>query len=421
MDPKSTALVAVSADGSLEAQGSSDRATLGRRAGQWAVHFLAEDVGLLVADEPEGLRSRVVLAGEVVSRTSVTELLGAIASFAWTGELRIVTREVGRTAIIDRGIVTHASSDAPEDRLGELLVRLGVVDRGMLSALVGDLGPSRRMGRLMVERGLLTESELFKYLQLQAKEIVFGMLQVHEGVFAFLGRPDLGPLGPLVHLPLQAILLEGVQRIDEMQLFRSRIPSREVVVEAQAKRGLGDSNPGARPSIEPLAIRVLSLCDGKASIEDMMRELQMDEFEVTRVVYHLLTGGHVQIRQSGTLRKLEVDEASERFGAILKLVFDAANDEGKLKETRETLRDWLGVSGFGGLVEGALRDDGTLDSAVLAQTLDQPGSEQPIESLHRTLHELVCFALFSATASLPRERELALSREVNNRLAQLKL
>ena len=42
-------------------------------------------------------------------------------------------------------------------------------------------------------------------------------------------------------------------------------------------------------------------------------------------------------------------------------------------------------------------------------------------ALHQALHELAAFALFAATTTLPRDQELALSRDVNTRLKRLRI
>lgn len=39
-----------------------------------------------------------------------------------------------------------------------------------------------------------------------------------------------------------------------------------------------------------------------------------------------------------------------------------------------------------------------------------------MDALHQALHELAAFALFSAAATLPRDQELTLARDVNRRL-----
>ena len=47
--------------------------------------------------------------------------------------------------------------------------------------------------------------------------------------------------------------------------------------------------------------------------------------------------------------------------------------------------------------------------------------ENPMEALHQALHELSAFALFAATTTLPRDQELALSRDVNTRLKRIRI
>ena len=48
-------------------------------------------------------------------------------------------------------------------------------------------------------------------------------------------------------------------------------------------------------------------------------------------------------------------------------------------------------------------------------------ADNPMEALHQALHELAAFALFAATTTLPRDQELALSRDVNTRLKRIRV
>ncbi len=53
--------------------------------------------------------------------------------------------------------------------------------------------------------------------------------------------------------------------------------------------------------------------------------------------------------------------------------------------------------------------------------LERSESDRPLEALHQALHELAAFALFSATTTLPRDQELILARDVNQRLKRIRL
>ncbi len=58
---------------------------------------------------------------------------------------------------------------------------------------------------------------------------------------------------------------------------------------------------------------------------------------------------------------------------------------------------------------------------LVVNALDDIQAEHPLEALHQALHELVAFALFSATTALPRDQELVLARDVNQRLKAIRI
>jgi hypothetical protein len=66
-------------------------------------------------------------------------------------------------------------------------------------------------------------------------------------------------------------------------------------------------------------------------------------------------------------------------------------------------------------------EDGALDSEIVVNAMMGIQVENPMEGLLQALHELSAFALFAATTTLPRDQELALSRDVSQRLKKIRL
>ena len=161
------------------------------------------------------------MAGEIVSRTSVLELINIVATTGWSGDLHVFSPAAHRVLGLDHGALKHAGSDHPDDRLGQVLYRNGVLGKAQLDSILAEVDPERRFGQLVVERGYLTQEVLFSQLQKQVEQIFFGSLLVREGTYLFL-QPDESAEPPVhaVHVSIQSLLMDGVQRIDEMALFR---------------------------------------------------------------------------------------------------------------------------------------------------------------------------------------------------------
>jgi hypothetical protein len=219
-----------------------------------------------------------------------------------------------------------------------------------------------------------------------------------------------------LHLPVQSLLLESVQRIDEMAYFRERIPSGDVrpVMTENALRTT------MRESLRPIAM----LVDGSRSILDIGRELRLDEFEVTRQVMQLLQLGCVEVKEQPKLTRENVERIVKQLNEILREVRDTVERHGGSKGAKQvlwTLQTWVMQSEIASFFGNAARLDGDISVDATLRQLQGARLETPLEELHRAAHELVSFAMFCASPTLPREAERALSKWVNQRLSRMRL
>ncbi|MEM1415664.1 MAG: DUF4388 domain-containing protein [Myxococcota bacterium] len=397
--------------GQASVAGSALAERLRKRRGRYA---LAVDAAGLLLFKPEGVEApRVQMAGEILTRMTVMEVINVIAQAGWRGDLHVIG-EGTHILRLDQGVLKAAISDAEETRLGEVLYRSGVISREALEEIIESVG-EEHFGEIAVRRGLLDAQALYAQLQRQAEAIFFASLLEAEGTYVFV-QPldDLEHGGTTIHVPVQGLLMEGVQRIDEMALFRERVPSPsfcpEPAPEAAAPKNLED---GAR--------NVLALCDGERSIDELARITGLGEFAATRAVYQLVQAKMVVLKAPRAVDPRKVEELVARFNEVLQDIFMAVATYGGLGQTRATLHAWIQGSGYAPYFGEGVDDLGMIDAAHVGRAMQGVDSERPMEALHQALHELAAFALFSATTTLPRDQELTLARDVNVRLKAIRL
>jgi hypothetical protein len=315
---------------------------------------------------------------------------------------------------LDRAALKYASSDSPNERLGEILISRGIITEEQLAEGLKRQSPGKRLGQILVEQGDLKNEELFKYLGVQTEQIFYSALMVREGSYLLVQPPEDAEPPPItLHLPVQGLMLEGVQRIDEMALFRERIPNGNicpVTVET-----------GARYELEGALIPVAALINGKRTILDIARSLHWGEFQTTKAVYQLLQLGYITLRTSSKLDRALVTSLVNRFNDVIREIFEAVSRHGSGAETRERLSAWIQGSGYSSYFGEELSQQGSIDPERVIAALEQFEVERPLETLHQALHELAAFALFAATPELPRSAELALAKYVNQRLKDIRL
>lgn len=408
----------VAQDGTLSADGAPARELLSSHAGRYRI--VEGPPGVLVlerSDGAQGSRARVLAMGEIIGKTTMLELITMIMNNGWRGELSVFDATSTRRLTIDQGALKTANSDVPSERLGEVMVALGVITPDQLARCVLSTSRERRFGEIAVEMGFVDQKLLFQMLQAQAERIFQASLLVTDGRYVFCLPPD-DPEAPntQLHLPLQAMLFESVQRIDEMAHFRERIPSgdmRPVLTDAASRITFGES-------LRPVAV----LADGQHSIVDIGRELRMDEFETTKKVMQLLQIGCVELQEQQTLSRESVDAIIKQLNEVMREIRDTVERHGGSKGVKQllsTMHAWIRDTEIGRYFEAAIKLDGDVSTDATLKQLTALRLQRPLEELHRAAHELISFAMFCATPTMTREAERALSKWVNQRLSRMRL
>ncbi len=101
----------------------------------------------------------------------------------------------------------------------------------------------------------------------------------------FLRGLDRSKLPAVLALDTQAMLLDGLRRLDEMEMYRTRVPDSEVKPKRTGKQG----------AIEVEHQNLLALADGKRTVSELATSTALGEFETTKIIYKLLEAGYVEI------------------------------------------------------------------------------------------------------------------------------
>src|SRR5690554_5079250 len=155
-----------------------------------------------------------------------------------TGCLSVTDRSKFGQIYFERGRITHATIVNRRDRLGDLLVRDGLITHAQLREAVesqaGD--PDRRLGELLVERGVLTAEQLERFIRIQVEEAVFSLFTWSRGSFFFEVDQYPEPTETKLSINPESLLLEGARRVDEWGLIEKKIPTFDLIFDADVDR-----------------------------------------------------------------------------------------------------------------------------------------------------------------------------------------
>lgn len=241
-----------------------------------------------------------------LKEASLPDVIQLLALGRKTGCLAVADRQNFGYTYFDDGRITFASIVNRRDRLGDLLVRNGRISDAQLREAVdrqaGDR--DRKLGEILVELGMITRAELEEHIRVQVEEAVYYLFTWSSGTFNFeVGvRPEREDF--LVSINPESLLLEGARRVDEWSLIAKKIPTLDIVFEADQARL---QEAGVRLSDEQELI--LPLLNGRNDVQDVVDESGLVEFEVGKAIYGLLSAGFA--RRVGTSATQQSEKVSD--------------------------------------------------------------------------------------------------------------
>ena len=345
-------LLRVDVTGTVHPVGRAASQELRARAGEW--RLAPSTASVLFMRRPERPGAAILkLAGEVKTPGALCDIVALIAQSNWKGELVVLDERRVRSLFFDGGNVIGAHTNVPEERLGETLYRFGVVTRDQLDkAVAASTTSGKRLGETAVDLDFVSREQLYPMMARQVEEVFYAAIHVGDGMFYFFDRYDETALGRRHNLNAGMLLMEGARRMDELAYFRERIPNENYVPVPKDT---------AKKVPDPLAA-IFAECDGKRSIAQIGRRIGQLEFEVTKAVYQLVSGGFLTV----TAPRPQGPEAIiEGFNPALLEIHAKCDEAGKGAELRDGLARFAtggGVydplfQGAGPLPDGSFRPD----------------------------------------------------------------
>src|SRR4051812_17622769 len=188
----------------------------------------------------------------------------------------------------EKGKISYASIVNRRDRIGDMLVKAGQISQEQLQSAIDVQGKQRekRIGDLLVDLGFLSRERLHEHVRIQIEEAVYLLFTWNEGTFNFEVdvRPERQDL--LVSINPESLLLEGARRVDEWSLIEKKIPSFDVVFDADWRKLAVVELP---LTAEQQA--VLQHIDGRCDVTHIVEGSGLVEFEVGKALYGLLSAG----------------------------------------------------------------------------------------------------------------------------------
>jgi tetratricopeptide (TPR) repeat protein len=254
-----------------------------------------------------------------------------------TGCLSVADRSRFGQIYFDKGRITYARIVNRRDRLGDLLVREGIIAQEQLDDVLQHQSrePDKRVGELLVEHRFLTRADLTRFIRIQIEEAIYHLFTWTRGNFFFEvdERPEAADI--VVSINPESLLLEAARRVDEWSLIEKKIPSLDLIFEVERERVVtSDVELTAEQQ------QIVLLLDGTRTVQEIVDETGVTEFDVGKALFGLIQAGFAhrvgrRAEEPGRARDAEIverrnlgvafaragmlDEATREFDRVVEL------------------------------------------------------------------------------------------------------
>jgi hypothetical protein len=217
---------------------------------------------------------------------SIADVLHLLHASSKSGFVFFEDGDHEKSVYMHRGEVVFAASNQTVDRLGECLLRTGVITLEQHREAKSAYSPTARFGKILVERGFLTPRELWNGVKSQVEEIVRSLFSYSAGWLLFWEgevRPDNVVR---LSLPTRRLIAEGLRRRDELLRLLARLeaPGVEIVPVLGANAALSGTERAVFESL-PRA----------GSFSEICQRSGIDPLSGARIVQHLRLIGSVKV------------------------------------------------------------------------------------------------------------------------------
>ncbi len=242
------------------------------------------------------------------------DVLQWIMSARKTGRLFVEQGQASRNIFFRNGQVIACSSDDPSLLVGQFLLFHGRISEEQLREALKDQEHSgKNLGEILVKMGAIRKDQLMQAIELKAEETIHGIFDWEDAAFEFM--PDIEPPDDTIEMELsvQAILLKGAHRADEMNRIRTVFSSRGMILEHT------DKHPDASQIASPMASRIYNLINGKRTLSEIILRSHASEYMACTFLLRLYELGIICVKEIGSdeVEKVSKDTSIEKARLLL--------------------------------------------------------------------------------------------------------
>lgn len=241
---------------------------------------------LWVIKQAQTIRAGIVRLGTLTGNFKDYHLSDIFIGFQRTlkaGVLSVNRETLNKKVFIKNGDIIFAASNQNEDRIGDILLKEGLITREQyLSAAERKRSTHERYVVILVDSGILKPAELLRTIELQASRIIESLFLLKDADFEFVEGPLSSQPPVTLRLSVANLIYREVKKTADTELLEKYLLDTIV-----------DFSPAPLNLFQNIKLdasdrTLISFVDGTATIRELIRLSSLDARECLRSFFALL-------------------------------------------------------------------------------------------------------------------------------------
>ncbi|MCM2272944.1 MAG: DUF4388 domain-containing protein [candidate division Zixibacteria bacterium] len=205
-----------------------------------------------------------------ISKFTLPEIFQLIAAGRKSGTLGIQKDDSIVMIYFENGDITYGYGPRQTFHLGQLLKDRRKISAAQLEEAIqaqARTENTKRLGEILIAKGFIDRADLEAVIKDQVEFLLFSLLAWQEGSFKFYENQFPTEEEITVRLSVENVILEGLRRMDEMNLINEVLPDRDAIYTISASQG----GRTRAVTLQAGEWNVMAMVDGHRSINELAR------------------------------------------------------------------------------------------------------------------------------------------------------
>lgn len=210
-----------------------------------------------------------------IERFTLPEIFQLIASSRKSGTLGIQRDDSIVMIYFKEGQIIYGYGPRQTFHLGQLLKEKGVITTDQLEEAVTIQARSentKRLGEILMSRRYIDRSDLENVVTRQVEDLLYSLLSWQSGSFKFYENQFPTEEEITVSISVENVILEGLRRLDEMNMVKDTLGDLKAVYTISASQGGRTRDVSLRAD----EWNLMALADGHRTLEEVSRVSHLD-------------------------------------------------------------------------------------------------------------------------------------------------